>query len=692
MKFRPLLITQLFIFLVPLFFLPVTRDFIDFNKNMLLFGLSMAALIVFAFKSIKEKKLTLHIDRLHYAVLALVASYVLSLIVMSPNKVEALLQPGGVSTIISLAILYFIVPQLTPLKSSRDVLIPLLASAVVVSLYSILNMFGLLNTLPLPAILKNPNVTPAGPLLTASIFLGIVSAATAKELIMSKKQKLNSLLVFGAAFLIILGGFVVNAFRLTQSDSRPLFLPTAASWAIAAENIKVPLQALFGVGPGNYTNAFTIGRPAGLNTIDVWNIRFSSASNYLLHLFTEVGLLGLVSFLVLIYFTVRHKNKSLGAIVTLIALAVFSPNIVTLTLLFLFLMVMTSRNAVEVSFPDTSNRQQHAALAHALGLEHQKLPSFSFVPAATAIALVLIAGSALYFSSIAYRAEVAMTQGILSAATPNNQQTYDLQRKALELNPYHSEYRIIFSRTNLALANLISQKEEPTEEDVQTVTQLVLQSVNNGKLAVQLKPGATSWENLATIYRNLINAAEGAADWTVQSYNQAIAFDQTNVVLRLNLGQVYYSLRLYEPAARQFEIAAQLKPDFANAWYNLANANRELGNIQVARLAYNQTLALIDPNSPDFQTAQAELNALPAEIAQEDRNLQELQNPEDATEQQVDTNVELTEDEGPELTFPEDVAGEATESAGTEEEGNFDLNEPSPTTSVSPTATPTPAE
>lgn len=678
MKFRPLFITQFAIFLIPLFLLPVTRDFIDYNKNMLLIALAMGALLAYAVKTIKEKKLTLQVDRIHGAVLALALSYVLSLVIMSPNKIEALLQPGGVSTIVSLAILYFVVPQLTPIKSTRDVLIPLLASAVIVALYSIFNMFGLLNALPLPEALKNPNITPAGPLLIASIFMGIVSAATAKELIMSKKQKVSKLVVFGIAFLIILAGFVVNAFRLTQDESRPLFLPTAASWTIAAENMKVPMQALFGVGPSNYTNAFTVGRPAGLNTIDIWNVRFSNASNYLLHLFTEVGILGLTSFLFLIYFTVRHKNKSLGAIVTLIALALFAHNVLILTMLFLFLMAMTSKNAVEVSFPDTTNKHKYTALSHALGLEEQRIPAFSFLPAVTALILIVFAVATLYAQSIAYRAELAMTQGILSAATADNQATYDLQRKALELNPYHSDYRIIFSRTNLALANLISQKEAPTEEDVQTVTQLVLQAVNNGKLAVQLRPGAASWENLGAIYRNLISAADGAAEWTVQSYNQAIAFDPTNPVLRLNLGQVYYSLQLYEPAARQFELAAQLKPDFPNAWYNLANANRQLGNIQVAKLAYNQTLALIDPNSPDYQTAQAELNALPAEIAQDQRNLEQLQNPEDATGQEVETDVELTEDEGPELTFPEDVAGEATVSAGAEEEGDFDLNEPSP--------------
>src|SRR3546814_19076388 len=95
----------------------------------------------------------------------------------------------------------------------------------------------------------------------------------------------------------------------------------------------------------------------------------------------------------------------------------------------------------DVCSSDLTN--QHAALAHALGLENQKLPSFSFVPALTAALLVAIAGAGIYFSSVAYRAEMAMTRGILSAATTKNQETYDLTRKALELNPYHSDRKIV---------------------------------------------------------------------------------------------------------------------------------------------------------------------------------------------------------------------------------------------------------
>jgi tetratricopeptide (TPR) repeat protein len=688
MKLSSSTFVQFIIFLFPLFFLPLTRDYVDFNKNMFLIAISCIAVIFYAFKSIKQKKLTIQFDHIHAAVLAVAGAYIVSLLIMSPNKVESLLQPGGISTIIALTLLYFTVPQLTSFNSNRMVLTPLLLSGLLITVFSVLNMFGVLNSLPIPSVLKIPGITPAGTLLTATMFLGIISLATAKEIIMTKKQQVRSLVLFGAAFLIVLAGTVINAFRLTQENTKPTFLPTSASWAIAAENSKVPLQAIFGVGPGNYSNAFTVGRTSDLNTLDIWNIKFGSASNYLLNLFTETGILGLLAFLSLVYLVVRHPQKSLGAIATLIVLAVLPHNVLILSLLYMFLMVMSAKQAKTYSFPTSRNTGD--MLASALGLEKISVPSLSFVPVTASLVLLIAAGVTLYFQSIAYRAEMYITKGILSAVTPNNQQTYDLQRKAIELNPYHSDYRIIFARTNLGLANLLSQKENPTEEDVQTITQLVVQSVNNGKIAVQLKPSASTWGNLASIYRSLIYSAQGATEWTVQSYNQAIAFNRTAPELRLGLGQVYYALKLFEPAARQFELAAQLKPDYANAWYNLANANRELGNIQVARLAYNQTLALVDPNTPDFETAKAELEALPDTIAQDQRNLEELQNPADGTGEEVETDVELTEESGPELTFPEDVAGEATESAEAEQD-TINLKEPSvtPSSTITPSSTPT---
>ena len=74
------------------------------------------------------------------------------------------------------------------------------------------------------------------------------------------------------------------------------------------------------------------------------------------------------------------------------------------------------------------------------------------------------------------------------------------------------------------------------------------------------------------IYRNIINVASGADGWTVAAYRQAITRDPNNPILRLNLGGIYYSAKNYNEASRSFADAISLKPDWANAYYNLSYA------------------------------------------------------------------------------------------------------------------------
>src|SRR5690606_5370366 len=80
----------------------------------------------------------------------------------------------------------------------------------------------------------------------------------------------------------------------------------------------------------------------------------------------------------------------------------------------------------------------------------------------------------------------------------------------------------------------------------------------------------TNWQNLATVYRQILNAVQQAPLWTISSYQQAILLDSYNPTLRLELGSVYYLLQQYDQAQRLFEQAVSLKPDWANAHYNLA--------------------------------------------------------------------------------------------------------------------------
>jgi tetratricopeptide (TPR) repeat protein len=114
-----------------------------------------------------------------------------------------------------------------------------------------------------------------------------------------------------------------------------------------------------------------------------------------------------------------------------------------------------------------------------------------------------------------------------------------------------------------------------------------------------------------------------------------------NPALRVNVGGIYYAIRNYDLAIRFFTDAANLKPDYANAYYNLAIALRDKGDLRNAQLVAEQTVALLrqNMNSQDYKTATELLQDIKtqAPAAQTDSalgnqnvdnvNVEDLQNP-----------------------------------------------------------------
>jgi len=224
-----------------------------------------------------------------------------------------------------------------------------------------------------------------------------------------------------------------------------------------------------------------------------------------------------------------------------------------------------------------------------------------------------------------------------------------------------------------------------SDQDKQDLTQLVEQAIREAKNATQLNPGSVVvWENLASTYRQLINFAEGAPDWAIASYSQAIRLDPTNPTLRLDLGGVLLTLKDYDGAVKLFEQAIERKSDWPNAHYNLASAYIAKESYSLALAEMRIVVQLLDPNTEDYQKAQDELKELekmvPAAAAPTDPNAPESnqQAPEDiqlVTPTPLPSPaepVELPDNAGPDI--PEPTPEEPTPTPTTEE--------PSPTPEI----------
>jgi len=231
--------------------------------------------------------------------------------------------------------------------------------------------------------------------------------------------------------------------------------------------------------------------------------------------------------------------------------------------------------------------------------------------------VLVLAGGLLYVGYRVAAAEYVFGRSLREAAANRGDATYNSQIRAIQLNPYDVRYRLNYARTNLAIANSLATNEELTDQDRSIIQQLVTQSIEQGKNAIavdQLR--SNSWSVLANIYQSLINVAEGSDQWAIAAYQQAIVLDPNNVQLRLAYGQLLYSLNQFEPSQRQFELAVSLKPDFANAYYNLAFTYSQQDKLAQAQAAMSQVLGLVDKDSEDYNNAQERLTEINKLIAE----------------------------------------------------------------------------
>ena len=595
------LLIALFVFGLPLFFAPFLLDGYSLGKEIFVLGFSFTAFILTAVLAIWQKKLLLKKGPFFSGLLGLTAAFLASALISPKNKVLSLTAAVGPASLFILLITTALIENFGRIKL---VLYSLLASGVVLSAITLTLSFG---NFTFPITINSLNLSlnkawsPTGTLVGQLIFfLAVVPLGFG---LIYEEIKEKRLLAAGIIFLantFILTGAGISLYLLS-SVAKPVSLPQSAGWAIALETLKTGRFAIFGLGPGQFINAFTTGKPLTFNNNEYWNLRFASSSNWYFQLLTEVGFLGLGIYLLLVW---KILKKALGQ------LRQPKPSPVPLALHLSLVLIVLAQAFCPMNF------FLLAVLFILLGtasVESGEKKESDLTPLGNLVFLLLAVPLSfwtglLFFSTKIALADSYFLNSIKAANRNDGVKTYDLQIKTIKTNPSSPVYRIAYAQTNLALANSLAGKKDLTDQDRSTITQLVQQSIREAKSAVALDPAsADAWENLATIYRSLINLAADADKWALASYQEAIRLDPFNPRLRIDLGGLFYTQKNWVQAASVFNQAATLKPDFANAHYNLANALREAGDLVASKKEYEITQTLVKVDSNDYQKVTSEL-------------------------------------------------------------------------------------
>lgn len=585
------------VFLFPLFFLPLTTEFYFFNKKILLIVATSLLYLLWAVKSALYKKITVKKDPLALISLVLALAFWLSSLLVAPNKISSI--SGETGLITTLVLFYIALTNFLEAKQVKSILAGLLLSSFIVAwlnLFSFLNLFKQLNFGP--EWLQSQTWTPMGSTIIILIFM-INLLPLSLVWAFKNQENTEKVLLFLASALQLISVAVTISLFINKSVTLA-YLSPQFGWSIVLEGFKNFKTALLGAGPDNFLAVFTRFRPAGLNTTSLWNMRFASNSNLLFQLLSTVGLLGTAIFIWLItkfFYLLKTddllvKITKIGLISTLVLQLIISSNLISLFLLFLFGALASVLAPKEVS--------------------EIRQPTVSLI---TAGLVSLVMGLSLYGYYQVWRADYLFRQSLLAASQNKGIDTYNAQIAAIKANPYVESYRVAYSQTNFALANSLAQKKDLSDQDRQNVSRLVDQAIREAKAAAGLNPQLTdNWVNLANLYRNLVDVADGASSWAIASYNQAILTDPTNALLRVDYGGVFFTLKDYERAIEQFKMAVNLKPDYANAYYNLAAAYRAKQDWAHAYENMQMAINLVKDDSSDKQKATKELDELKAKL------------------------------------------------------------------------------
>jgi len=588
----------LVILLLPVITLNLFTSSYSLPKIILLIITCLTLIVLQIIKVVGNKTLKSYSGKFDFAVVVIGLTYLVSTFVAKPNLYEAFFLPGITTVVLAGALLYYFITQLNK-KNHRHLMVTLFFSGVILSIFSFLSITNTFAGLSqLPSFVKMANFTPIGNHINSLVYL--LSLLPMGVLLVVKEKDSVKKILFAVAAGIMVLGLIVSITKLTPSGPEtPTLLDFPSSWAITTDSIKN--SPLTGVGPSNFITAFNKYKPLSFNVSESWNLKFPTARNYYLTVLTETGLLGIIALVILLITIYRAVNSSLHlgnkmlnfgtgySLLTLLVLfAIFPPSPVTTILLFVLLALFGSQERKKSTIK-VNNTSKTLIITPLFAL-------FVF-------ALINTVGFV--------KAELLFRQSINSAAANNGAEAYELIQETVNTNPYVDRFHSAYAQINLSLAQTIASKESLNDQDTESIAQLIQQAIREAKNTVSVNTQRSdNWALLGIVYNAVIPFAEGADEFAIQSYNQAIALEPTNPNLRISLGGIYYSLEDYSSAIDTFRLAVAAKPDLANSHFNLSSAYREKGEIEKAINEMTIVLSLVEKDSADFFLASAELETL----------------------------------------------------------------------------------
>ena len=397
--------------------------------------------------------------------------------------------------------------------------------------------------------------------------------------------------------VILLAPLALNLLRVGPPVARA---GLRTSWTVAATTLgRFPL---FGSGLATWGQDYNAFKPLEVNNRADWNTRYATAGSAAINILGTWGILGLAAWVTVLICLIRPISP-----IGLIILATWILLPVTPVMLILFFLLLAAGGKEGSSWEKKGKEGVYLVAGVA----------------------ALFIGLCAYFGYKIYAAEKLFQKSQNDIVLTGGKNTYKLQQQALLLNPYSDGLHRAYLQTNIALAAAITKVGEDGQGgkegvDVETVKALLDQAVRESQIITEAlgQNNPANWEARGQLYKNITQTDSNTLPLAISSYNVAVSLDPYSPRLRVELGGLYLQNagthgqdpvvsaplrdKDYQSAASLFNTAIQLKLDYENAHYNLAQVYK-LGKNYQAALAELKTVKQIITNNGDLKKINEEI-------------------------------------------------------------------------------------
>lgn len=659
--------------LIPLWFLPITVNAAEFNKQTLMILLVVITLILWLIKILNQGELKWKSNILNIALGAFLIIFILATLFSLRSHSSLVGWPTHLSgslinILIFLAFYILIVNNFKGLKQTFNLLFAFLISSAIVTVIGFLqlwggfifpwdftkiisfNTIGTVNTL---GIFSATVLTLISALLFVikrsdiKVFLVILGALNLIILISLNFWVLWLVLAIGMAIILIFG--LMRVVRLEESISwialpmvflaialifmffRPAMpfrpnlpvevgLSYSGGWDMVKETLKE--KPILGTGPETFALNYAKYKPETINQTVFWNVTFSNPPSEIYSVASDLGILGLLSFLIiLILFTInavknliKTSTKDDNILKRFLEIGLFAgwlglavswfvyPQNFTLMFIFwlLFALYLAESSVLKEKIYNLRKSPKVLLIA-----------SFSFVVLIIAIVGLLYVGGTRFVAEAKYKngLDLIQKQGELDKGI-------NKVIRATVINPYEDRtYRVLAQLFILKMNQDAALSGLSQQQQMNLIQVDAINAINSASRATKLSPqDVSNWLVRGQIYRQVMGFISGAGDWAKNSYEEAVKLEPLNPFIFLEWGRVYVieadlatgqdKNKHLLTALEKFNQAIAIKPDYAPAHFETALVFDRQGKLDeaIAKMEINRQL-LPQDTGVSFQLA-----------------------------------------------------------------------------------------